>query len=75
MNNINITKLEQLLSNNTPEAQKELSQLAPEIAQEIIRMREFIDGMIVAMNGKAESGEMQEPSVIAGFLKKIVLGE
>lgn len=48
---------------------------APELAQEVIHLREHIEGLITAMEDKAATGESQSPAVIAGFLKEIVLGE
>lgn len=56
-------------------ANTELIALAPEIAQEVIRLRGEIKGLITAMETKAATGESQSPAVIAGFLKEIVLGE
>ena len=53
----------------------ELAAHAPELAQEVIRLREHIEGLITAMEVKATTGESQSPAVIAGFLKEIVLGE
>lgn len=48
---------------------------APELAEELIRLREHIEGLIIAMEVKAATGESQSPAVIAGYLKEIVLGE
>ena len=48
---------------------------APELAQEVIRLREHIEGLITAMEEKAATGESQSPAIIAGYLKEIVLGE
>lgn len=48
--------------------------LAPQLAQEVLRMREQIKGLILAMETKAANNEWQDPSTIAGFLKEIVLG-
>lgn len=53
----------------------ELIAAAPLLAQEVIRLREYIEGLITAMEDKAAIGESQSPAVIAGFLKEIVLGE
>lgn len=52
-----------------------LAALAPDLAQEVIRLREQVKGLILAMETKAATGESQSPAVIAGFLKEIVLGE
>lgn len=52
-----------------------LAALAPQLAQEVIRLREQVKGLILAMETKAATGESQSPAVIAGFLKEIVLGE
>jgi len=48
---------------------------APALAEEVIRLREHIEGLITAMEKKAETGESQSPAVIAGYLKEIVLGD
>lgn len=48
---------------------------APELAEEVIRLREHIEGLITAMEVKAATGESQSPAIIAGYLKEIVLGE
>lgn len=48
---------------------------APELAQEVIRLRGEIKGLITAMEEKAATGESQSPAIIAGYLKEIVLGE
>lgn len=48
---------------------------APELAEEVIHLREHIEDLITAMEDKAATGESQSPAVIAGFLKEIVLGE
>ena len=52
-----------------------LAALAPELAQELIRLRGEIKGLITAMEDKATTGESQSPAIIAGYLKEIVLGE
>mgnify|MGYP007017188286 FL=1 len=49
--------------------------LAPQLAEELIRLRGEIKGLITAMEDKATTGESQSPAVIAGYLKEIVLGE
>ena len=49
--------------------------LAPQLAQEVIRLRGEIKGLITAMEEKATTGESQSPAIIAGFLKEIVLGD
>ena len=48
---------------------------APQLAEELIRLREHIKGLITAMENKAATGESQSPAIIAGYLKEIVLGE
>ena len=53
----------------------DLAALAPELAQEVIRLREQVKGLILAMETKAATGESQSPAIIAGYLKEIVLGE
>lgn len=52
-----------------------LAALAPELAQELIRLRERIEDLITAMEDKATTGESQSPAIIAGYLKEVVLGE
>ncbi|MDK4247790.1 hypothetical protein QPX34_07090 [Corynebacterium accolens] len=52
-----------------------LAALAPELAEEVIRQRGEIKGLITAMEVKAATGESQSPATIAGYLKEIVLGE
>lgn len=58
-----------------PEADTELAALAPQLAEEVIRQRGEIKGLIIAMEVKAATGESQSPATIAGYLKEIVLGE
>lgn len=57
------------------DADLQLAAHAPELAQELIRLRGEIKGLITAMEDKATTGESQSPAVIAGYLKEIVLGE
>lgn len=52
-----------------------LAALAPQLAQEVIRLRERIEELITAMEEKATTGESQAPAIIAGYLKEKVLGE
>nr|WLJ25579.1 MAG: hypothetical protein [Actinobacteria phage HS02] len=52
-----------------------LAAAAPTLAQELIRLRGEIKGLIAAMEVKAATGESQSPAVIAGYLKENVLGE
>lgn len=58
-----------------PEADTELAALAPQLAEEVIRQRGEIKGLIIAMEVKAATGESQSPATIAGYLKEIALGE
>nr|DAG01094.1 MAG TPA: Ead/Ea22-like protein [Siphoviridae sp. ct6YY1] len=53
----------------------QLAAHAPELAEEVIRLRGEIEDLITAMQDKAAIGESQSPAVIAGYLKEIVLGE
>lgn len=48
---------------------------APQLAQEVTRLREYTEGLIAAMEDKAATGEYQDPARIARFLKEIVLGD
>ena len=57
------------------DAELELAAHAPELAQELIRLREHIEGIIAAMEVKAATGESQSPAIIAGYLKEKVLGD
>ncbi|MCG7440696.1 hypothetical protein [Corynebacterium sp. ACRPQ] len=52
-----------------------LAAAAPQLAEEVIHLREHIEELITAMEDKAATGESQAPAIIAGFLKEIVLGE
>lgn len=52
-----------------------LAALAPELAQELIRLRVEIEGLITAMEIKAASGGSQSPAAIVSYLKEVVLGE
>ena len=56
-------------------ADMNLAAHAPDLAEEVIHLREHIEELITAMEDKAAIGESQSPAVIAGFLKEIVLGE
>ena len=47
----------------------------PELAQEVIRLREQVKGLILAMETKASNNEQQNPAIIASYLKEIVLGD
>ena len=51
-----------------------LAALAPELTQEVIRLREQVKGLILAMETKAANNEWQDPATIARYLKEIVLG-
>ena len=58
------------------DADLNLAAAAPQLAQEVIRLREYIEGLITAMEDKAATGSSpQDPAIIAGYLKEIVLGE
>ena len=48
---------------------------APELAQEVIRLREQVKGLILAMETKASNHEQQNPAIIASYLKEIVIGD
>lgn len=52
-----------------------LAAAAPQLAQEVIRLREHIEGLITAMEKKAATNEFIASATIAGYLKEIVLGE
>lgn len=56
-------------------ADMNLAAHAPELAEEIIRLRDHIEDLITAMEDKAATGESQAPAIIAGYLKEIILGE
>ena len=38
-------------------------------------MREYVKGLILAMETKAANNEWQDPATIASYLKEIVLGD
>ena len=52
-----------------------LTALTPELAQEVICLREQVKGLILAMETKAANNEQQGPAIIASYLKEIVLGD
>ena len=52
-----------------------LAAAAPQLAQEVIRLRGEIKGRITAMEIKAASGGSQSPAAIVSYLKEVVLGE
>lgn len=52
-----------------------LAAAAPDLAREVLRMREQIKGLILAMETKAANNEWQDPATIASYLKEIVLGD
>lgn len=52
-----------------------LAAAAPDLAQEALRMREYVKGLILAMETKAANNEWQDPATIASYLKEIVLGD
>ena len=51
-----------------------LAAAAPDLAEEVIRLREHVKGLALAMETKAANNEWQDPATIASFLKEIVLG-
>ena len=51
------------------------SPLTPALAEEAIRLRGRIEGLILEMETKAANNEWQDPSIIASYLKEIVLGD
>lgn len=53
----------------------DLIALAPELAKEVLRMREHVKDLIMAMETKAANNEWQDPATIASYLKEIVLGD
>ena len=53
----------------------DLIALAPELAEEVLRMREQVKGLILAMETKAANNEWQDPATIVSYLKEIVLGD
>lgn len=47
-----------------------------DLAEEVIRLREHIVGLMTVMENKAATGSSpQDPAIIAGYLKEIVLGD
>ena len=51
------------------------SPLTPAFAEEVIRLRGLIEGLILEMETKAANNEWQDPATIASYLKEIVLGD
>ncbi|WP_412100189.1 hypothetical protein [Corynebacterium aurimucosum] len=51
------------------------SPLTPALAEEAIRLRGRIEGLILEMETKAANNEWQDPATIASYLKEIVLGD
>lgn len=66
---------DQAVSWNKNDHDVNLAALAPELAQELIRLRVEIEGLITAMEIKAASGGSQSPAAIVSYLKEVVLGE
>lgn len=56
-----------------PEVDPQLAALARELAQEVTRLRAHVNGIACAMDTKAENGEMQDPEIVAGYLREITL--
>lgn len=52
-----------------------LAAAAPDLAEEVIRLREHVKGLALAMETKAANNEWQSPATIASYLKEIVLGD
>ena len=52
-----------------------LAARGPELAQEVIRLRDHIEGLITAMEEKVATGQSVSPETIAGYLKDIILKE
>ncbi|MDK4337688.1 hypothetical protein [Corynebacterium accolens] len=52
-----------------------LAALAPELAQEVIRLRGHIEDLVTVMEVKATAGVSQSPATIADCLREEVLGE
>ena len=52
----------------------DLIAIAPELAEEVLRMREHVKDLIMAMETKAANNERQDPATIARYLKEIILG-
>ena len=71
---INLDRYTEKETCNRP-ADMNLAAAAPQLAQEVIRLRGHIEDLITAMEDKATTGESQSPAVIAGYLKEKVLGE
>lgn len=46
-----------------------------DLAKEILRIRENVEGLIIAMEKRSVTAEPQNPDTIAGYLREIVLGE
>lgn len=69
MTDLTTTHLKCLLEKATPGTPE------AELAQEVIRLRGEIKGLITAMEIKAASGGSQSPAAIVSYLKEAVLGD
>ena len=46
-----------------------------ELAKEVVRQREHIEGLIAAMKTKAANNVQVDPAIMANYLNEIILGE
>lgn len=83
MSDLTTTHLKHLLDQSTPgpwefhedsPGNLPLAALAPELAQEVIRIRGNIEELVTVMEVKATAGVSQSPATIADCLRE-VLGE
>ena len=70
-----IAAVEEGAGSSCSDADLTLAAASPDLAQEVMRMREQVKGLILAMETKAANNERQDPTTIASYLKEIVLGD
>ncbi|MER0078026.1 hypothetical protein [Corynebacterium marquesiae] len=71
MTDLTTTHLKRLLDDGEP-----LTEVEHALVEEVIRLREHIEGLMTVMENKAATGSSpQDPAIIASYLKEIVLGE
>lgn len=64
-----------LFEAGNPTADTEIVDVSLELAKEVVRQREHIEGLITAMKTKAANNAQVDPAIMANYLNEIVLGE
>lgn len=79
MTDLSTINLKHILAEATPGPDDDdklaLATLSTALAEEVLRLRSQVKGLIVAMETKAANNEPQDPATIARYLKEIVLGD